>query len=69
MLWGSQKCFTAKMKLIFSLGTLVAKAENDLVLPQINGLSLCQALCSAQLKEEAKNLEKKDYLGMVQLVA
>lgn len=65
MLWGSQKCFTAKMKLIFSLGTLVAKAENDSVLPQINGLSLC----SAQLKEEAKALEKKDYLGTVQLVA
>lgn len=65
MLWGSQKCFTPKMKLIFSLGTLLAESENDLALPQVNGLSLCQALCGAHVKEEAKALEKKEHLGMV----
>lgn len=34
------------------------------MLPQINGLSLCQALCAAQLKEVAKALEKKGCLGI-----
>lgn len=67
MLWGSQQCFAPKMKLNFLLGTLLAKSENDLVLPQmqLSGLSLCQALCGAQIKEEAKALEKKDHLGTV----